>query len=287
MDSFAPRATIAQIDIDPTSIGKNIPVQLPWVGDVNEALAAILPLVRSRKNSSWLRSIRRERSDSGDNIPQGGCGAAGRFIASIQKAMPEDTTVVADVGLNQIWTLRTWQAKAARNVIASGGMGTMGFSLPAAIGAKVGMPKREVVVVTGDGGFYMNIQELATISYYGLPIKIVVLNNGHLGMIRQIQDHFYGGRFAAIELGSHVDLQTIARGFGVAARRITVGSDEEEEGIAEMSGAEGPFLLEAMVDPNNYVYPIVPPGRSSTEMIYGKEMTDEERDRAYHLFAGE
>jgi acetolactate synthase-1/2/3 large subunit len=173
------------------------------------------------------------------------------------------------VGLNQIWTVRTWQSHSPRSLLTSGGMGTMGFSVPAAIGAKVGAPDRDVVVICGDGGFYMNIQELATISYYRLPIKIVVINNGHLGMIRQMQDLFYDARFTTSDLGDRVDLVAVARGFGIPAERVAVDEDPAEA-IARMSGAEGPYMVEAMVDPDNYVYPIIPPGASNVEMICGK-----------------
>jgi acetolactate synthase I/II/III large subunit len=286
LEGFAPRATFAQIDIDATSIGKNIAVELPFVGDIGDALETLLFLVKPCGNRPWLRTIRKERSAADEKAPDGGCGPAGRFLSAVRERMPEDTTVVADVGLNQIWTVRTWQATARGNVITSGGMGTMGFSLPAAIGAKVGTPEREVVVVTGDGGFQMNIQELATIGAYRLPVKIIVINNGHLGMIRQLQDLFYGGRFGAIELGGQVDFMTIARGFGIPARRVVIG-EEDEEGAAALAAAPGPFLLEAVALPDNYVYPIIPPGRSNVEMIYGKELTGEEQQRAYHLFAGE
>jgi acetolactate synthase-1/2/3 large subunit len=148
-------------------------------------------------------------------------------------------------------------------------MGTMGFSIPAAIGAKVGARDRDVIVICGDGGFYMNIQELATISTYRLPIKIVVINNGHLGMIRQIQDLFYEARFTESQLGDRVDLTAVARGFGIPAERIAV-DENPEEAITRMAAADGPYMLEAMVDQNNYVYPIIPPGRSNMEMICGK-----------------
>ena len=190
-------------------------------------------------------------------------------IRKIQAAMPRETIVVPDVGLNQIWTVRTWQSHSPRSLLTSGGMGTMGFSVPAAIGAKVGAPDRDVVVICGDGGFYMNIQELATISSYRLPIKIIVINNGHLGMIRQIQDLFYESRFTTSELGDTVDLTAVARGFGIPAERVAV-DDDPAEAIARMSAAEGPYMVEAMVDQNNYVYPIIPPGCSNMEMICGK-----------------
>ena len=269
IDEFAPLATVAQIDIDPTSIGKNVKVDIPFVGDIQEALAALIPLIVPRERDAWLERIRTDRQTLEEKLTDGGCGQAGTLIRKIQAAMPRETIVVPDVGLNQIWTVRTWQTHSPRSLLTSGGMGTMGFSLPAAIGARVGAPDREVVVICGDGGFYMNIQELATISSYGLPIKIVVINNGHLGMIRQIQDLFYDARFTTSDLGDRVDLTAVAKGFGVPAERVAVDEDPAEA-IARMSAAAGPYLLEAMVDQNQYVYPIIPPGCSNVEMICGK-----------------
>jgi len=269
ISEFAPLATVAQIDIDPTSIGKNIKVDLPFVGDIQEALAALIPLIVPRERGAWLERIRTDRQTLEEKLIDGGCGQAGTLIRKIQAAMPRETIVVPDVGLNQIWTVRTWQSHSPRSLLTSGGMGTMGFSVPAAIGARVGAPDRDVVVICGDGGFYMNIQELATISYYRLPIKIVVINNGHLGMIRQMQDLFYDARFTTSDLGDRVDLVAVARGFGIPAERVAVDEDPAEA-IARMSGAEGPYMVEAMVDPDNYVYPIIPPGASNVEMICGK-----------------
>ncbi|MBM4313707.1 MAG: biosynthetic-type acetolactate synthase large subunit [Deltaproteobacteria bacterium] len=269
VEEFAPLATIAQIDIDPTSIGKNIEVELPFVGDIQEALKELLPLIVPQNRDAWMRRIEMERQAQEEKLIDGGCGQAGTLIRSIQDAMPRETIVVPDVGLNQIWTVRTWKTHTARSLLTSGGMGTMGFSVPAAIGAKVGAPDRDVVVICGDGGFYMNIQELATISTYRLPIKIVVINNGHLGMIRQMQDLWYDARFTTSDLGDKVDLVAVAKGFGIPAERVAV--DENPAGaIARMSAAAGPYMLEAMVDPDNYVYPIIPPGCSNVEMICGK-----------------
>ncbi|MBM4271759.1 MAG: biosynthetic-type acetolactate synthase large subunit [Deltaproteobacteria bacterium] len=270
IEEFAPLANIAQIDIDPTSIGKSIKINLPYVGDIRDALTALLPLVNEKEKSEWLQRIEAEREAAEKKIANGsGCGQAGDFIRKVQEAMPGETTVVADVGLNQIWTVRTWKARDPRSLITSGGMGTMGFSLPASIGAKVGCPERAVVAITGDGGFYMNIQELATVGYYNLPIKIVVINNGHLGMIRQIQDLFYNDRFNTIDLGSKVDFVAVARGFGIPGSRIVV-DENPQSGIEAMVNTEGPYLLEAVVDPNNYVFPIIPPGRSNIEMIHDR-----------------
>ena len=268
VSEFAPLATVAQIDIDPTSIGKNIKVDLPFVGDIQDALAALIPLMVPKERDAWLERIRTDRQTLEEKLIDGGCGQAGTLIRKIQAAMSRETIVVPDVGLNQIWTVRTWQSHSPRSLLTSGGMGTMGFSVPAAIGAKVGAPDRDVVVICGDGGFYMNIQELATISYYRLPIKIVVINNGHLGMIRQMQDLFYDARFTTSDLGDRVDLVAVAKGFGIPAERVAVDEDPAEA-IARMSGAEGPYMVEAMVDPNNYVYPIIPPGASNVEMICG------------------
>jgi len=267
IDEFAPLAKIAQIDIDPTSIGKSIKINIPYIGDINETLAALLPLIDERGKSEWLQRIDTERDAIVQKSSDSGCGQAGDFIRMIQDAMPRETTVTADVGLNQIWTIRTWRPRGPRSLITSGGMGTMGFSLPASIGVKVGTPERAVVAITGDGGFYMNIQELATIGYYNLPIKIIVINNGHLGMIRQIQHHFYNGRFNTIDLGRNVDFVAVARGFGIQGCRIAVEEDPKR-GIEAMANSDGPFLLEAVIDPENYVYPIIPPGCSNIEMMY-------------------
>ncbi|HBH86632.1 MAG TPA: biosynthetic-type acetolactate synthase large subunit [Syntrophaceae bacterium] len=267
IEEFAPLAKIAQIDIDPTSIGKSIKINLPYVGDIRETLTALLPLIDKKEKSDWLQRIDAERDAIEHKVSDGGCGQAGNFIRMVQESMPRETTVTADVGLNQIWTIRTWKARGPRSLITSGGMGTMGFSLPASIGVKVGAPERAVVAIMGDGGFYMNIQELATIGYYNLPIKIIVINNGHLGMIRQIQHHFYNGRFNTIDLGRNVDFIAVAKGFGIPGCRIDVEKDPRA-GIAEMVNTNGPFLLEALVDPENYVYPIIPPGCSNIEMMY-------------------
>ena len=203
IEEFAPLATVAQIDIDPTSIGKNIKVDLPYEGEVQDALSALIPLIVPREREEWMARIACRTRPPGGEAQGRGCGEAGNLIRKIQAAMPRETIVVPDVGLNQIWTVRTWQSHSPRSLLTSGGMGTMGFSVPAAIGAKVGAPDRDVVVICGDGGFYMNIQELATISSYRLPIKIVVINNGHLGMIRQIQDLFYQSRFTESDLGDY------------------------------------------------------------------------------------
>jgi acetolactate synthase-1/2/3 large subunit len=268
VDEFAPLATIAQIDIDPTSVGKNIKTDLPLIGDIRKTLNKLLPLVETPDRTEWLTRIKKEKEITEQKNCYKGCGEPGRFIAAVQEAMPKETTAITDVGLNQIWAMRSWQPKTPRSLLTSGGMGTMGFSVPAAIGAKVGLPEHEVIAFAGDGGFFMNIQELATISFYKIPVKIVVFNNSHLGMIRQIQDLFYDTRLSSCELGNHADIVAIAKGFGLQAERVAV--EKPEEGIDKMAASTGPFLLEVMVDPDNYVYPIIPPGRSNMEMIYGR-----------------
>ncbi|MBW2557243.1 MAG: biosynthetic-type acetolactate synthase large subunit [Deltaproteobacteria bacterium] len=266
---FAPLATIAQVDIDPSSIGKVITADISLVCDIREALTKLTPLVERKERSGWLKRIEKERNALGKDRSMKECGPAGAFIRDVQTAMPEKTIAITDVGLNQIWTVRSWEAKTPRGMITPGGLGTMGFGLPAAMGVKIAVPDHGVVVFTGDGGFFMNIQELATISYYNLPVKIVVFNNGHLGMIRQMQDLFYGARFTDIELGDKVDIVAVARGFGIQADKVSV--ENSGAGIEKMCSADGPFLLEVVVDPDTYVFPIIPPGMSNIDMIGGRQ----------------
>ncbi|TSA52747.1 MAG: biosynthetic-type acetolactate synthase large subunit, partial [Planctomycetaceae bacterium] len=166
IEEFAPLATIAQIDIDPTSIGKNIKVDIQLISDIREAITEMIPLIEKKERPEWFQRINKERELSEKRGACEGCGPAGKLISMIQDIMPEKTIAVADVGLNQIWTVRSWQPETPRGLITCGGMGTMGFSVPAAIGAKIGVQSQEVVAFSGDGGFYMNIQELATISCY-------------------------------------------------------------------------------------------------------------------------
>ncbi|HOG07565.1 MAG TPA: biosynthetic-type acetolactate synthase large subunit [Syntrophales bacterium] len=268
-EEFAPLATIAQIDIDPTSIGKNLKADCHILGDIRDVLRGLLPRVERREASGWMERIEAERAVLREGRKGSGDGPAGAFIRQVQCALPPQAIAVADVGLNQIWTLRNWQPRTPRSILTSGGMGTMGFSIPAAVGAQIARPDHAVVAITGDGGCYMNIQELATIGYYRLPVKIIVINNGHLGMIRQLQDLLFDGRLNTIALGGHVDLTAVARGFGIPSARTDMEGDTAE-GLDRLRRSEGPFLLEAVIDPERYVYPLIPPGRSNMEMIYGR-----------------
>ena len=268
IEQFAPLATIAQIDIDATSIGKNIKSDIALVADIAEAVRGLTPLIEKKQRSAWMDRIATERAQIEEKHLSNGFGQVASFIGAVQGIMGEDAIAVADVGLNQIWTLRSWRSNTPRGLLTSGGMGTMGFSLPAAMGATVGSPDRAVIVFTGDGGFFMNIQELATISYYNLPVKVIVFNNGHLGMIRQFQDLFYDARFNACKLGDKADITAIGQGFGIPSEKVTLA--DAITAIERMKQAAGPYLLEVSVDPDNYVYPIIPPGGSNIEMIYGR-----------------
>ncbi|HOI75939.1 MAG TPA: biosynthetic-type acetolactate synthase large subunit [Syntrophales bacterium] len=269
IDEFAPLAMVAHIDIDPTSISKNVKADLHYSGDALDALQALTPMIEPKDRLEWMNRIHEERSTMDEKTPDRGCGPAGEFIRRVQEALPDGTMAVADVGLNQIWTVRSWRTRTPRCLLTSGGMGTMGFSVPAAIGAKIGAADRSVIAITGDGGFYMNMQELATIRYYNLPVKIVVFNNGHLGMIRQIQNLFFDGRYNSIELGGGTDFVAAARAFGIPASRVRI-DNAPDEGIDALAKTDGPYLLEAVVDCENYVFPIIPPGRSNVEMIFGQ-----------------
>jgi acetolactate synthase-1/2/3 large subunit len=174
------------------------------------------------------------------------------------------------VGLSQMWTANYLGFATPRRFITSGGLGTMGYALPAAMGAALGNPGETVIAITGDGAFQMNVQELATCSYYGIPVKTIIMNNGKLGMVRQFQNIFLNRRYAATDLGKHVDFCMVARGFGVEAFRLT-RKGELNEVLRQAMAIPGPAVVDVEIDPDCYSFPMVPPGKSSVEMIFTPE----------------
>jgi acetolactate synthase-1/2/3 large subunit len=270
VEGFAPEARIIHIDIDPASIRKVVNVELPIVGDAKEALALLHEMVERRDRKGWLAQIREWESSCPLPRPEREHLVPHEIMEAIRDAAGPSPIIASDVGLSQMWTANYFPFSTPRSYITSGGLGTMGFSLPAAMGAALGNPGRIVFAITGDGAFQMNIQELATCSYYNIPVKTVVLNNGKLGMVRQFQNVFMKKRYASTDLGKHVDFCTVARGFGVEAVRVS-RKEDLCDALKWTMAVQGPAVVDIETDPDCYCFPMVPPGRKTVEAIFSAE----------------
>ncbi|HIP99563.1 TPA: biosynthetic-type acetolactate synthase large subunit [Candidatus Bipolaricaulota bacterium] len=265
--AFAPNATIVHVDIDPAEIGKNVVPDLAVVADAREFLAALFPLVEPRERGEWLGEIGAWRGESGWEAPlaEGSKLLPQYVIHELWRATGGRALVVSDVGQNQMWEAQYYLHELPGSLITSGGLGTMGFALPAAIGARIGRPDLAVWVVVGDGGIQMTIQELATVVQEGLPLKIAVLNNGYLGMVRQWQELFFARNYCATCL-RNPDFAGIAEAYGI--RGLTVERrDGVREAIREALETEGPVLIDFRVEPEENVFPMVAPGKPLSRMF--------------------
>lgn len=277
--AFAPHAKVIHVDIDPSEIGKNRHPDLPIVGDVKRVIPKLLadlkelePSLR-RKNAeprqSWWKQIRAWKEEhplvpeisSTEIKPQ-------HLMAEINRLSGGHAIVAADVGQHQMWSAQFIKFSEPRLWINSGGLGSMGFGLPAAIGAQFARPDKLVFAVVGDGGFQMSIPELATIVNHSLPIKIVVMNNGYLGMVRQWQTLFHNNRLSQVELSSFPDVEKLAGAYGFKGRTVDSVS-EMPRALEEAVREPGPYLLNVKVSPNENVYPMVPAGGAISEMLLG------------------
>ncbi|MCK4274712.1 MAG: biosynthetic-type acetolactate synthase large subunit [Dehalococcoidales bacterium] len=263
---FAPNAKIIHIDLDPAEIGKNVAVNVPIVGDVKAVLQALNKLLESGDHLEWIKQLDEwlkqhplaDVNDSAGLLPQ-------YIIHQLYEATRGDAITVTGVGQHQMWTAQYYLHKEPGYFITSGGLGTMGFGLPAAMGAKVGRPEKTVWCVDGDGSLQMTIQELATLVQDNIAVKIAVLNNGYLGMVRQWQDLFYEKRYVATPI-SCPDFVKVAEAYRIPGLRVT--QREEVAGAIDQAMAyDGPFLIDFMVEPEENVFPMVPPGASNIEFI--------------------
>ena len=269
LKTYAQNARKIHIDIDPAEIGKNVPVDVGLVGDLRTMLETLLPGVQPGDRTAWLKHIDDLKGDSAvrdiQNLPDDGHLYAAHVIHDLWKETSGRAIVVTDVGQHQMWEAQYYHHNDPRTLITSGGLGTMGFALPAAIGAKFACPDAEVWVVAGDGGFQMTMAELATIAQEKLDVKVAIINNGYLGMVRQWQEFFYERRYAATPLLSP-DYVKIGEAYGLAARAISRRADVVPS-VQAARAHKGTTILEFRVEQEDSVYPMVPAGADLHAMI--------------------
>jgi len=266
VSGFAPQANIIHIDIDPAEIGKNVRVDVPIVGDVKAVLRELNKLITSSEHVDWVRQLdgwRREHPsldirNTEELLPQ-------YIVSKICEVTQGEAIITTGVGQNQMWAAQHYCYNKPNSLISSGGLGTMGFGLPSAMGVKVGCPDADVWVIDGDGGFQMTMQELATIVQDDITVKMAILNNGYLGMVRQWQDLFFGKRYVATPL-SGPDFVKIADAYGIPGLQVTKKIDVVPA-IQQAAAAPGSFLIDFRIEPEENVYPMVPPGASLAEVI--------------------
>jgi len=274
VSNFAPRASIVHIDVDPAEIGKNVRADVPIVGDAKLVLNALNKLIISTEHIDWVGQLDEWRKEHPATVIEDVDGLLSQFvIRQIYEATQGEAIIVTGVGQHQMWAAQHYWYNKPRKLISSGGLGAMGFELPAAMGAKVGCPEDAVWCVAGDGGFQMTIQELATIAQEQTAVKIAIFNNGYLGMVRQWQELMFGKRYVATPL-TGPDFVKIAEAYRIPALRVT-RKEEVRPAIEQAMQHEGPFLIDFMVEPEENVYPMVPPGATVAAVLEApkKEVT--------------
>ncbi|MGH9687782.1 MAG: biosynthetic-type acetolactate synthase large subunit [Candidatus Acidiferrales bacterium] len=270
LKSYAPNAKKIHVDIDPAEINKNVKVDLALVGDLRKILQELLPRVQSASRSEWIEQIHKLKGDTAvrdiQNLPDNGHLYAAHVINDLwHETRGRDAIVVTDVGQHQMWEAQYYKHEHPRSLITSGGLGTMGFALPAAIGAKVARPDAEVWVVVGDGGFQMTMSELATIVQENLNVNIAIINNGFLGMVRQWQEFFYERNYEATPL-LNPNFAMLAQAYGIKSQAIKHRADVVPA-VRAARAHEGPVLIDFQVEQEDTVYPMVAAGAALHEMI--------------------
>ena len=269
LKTFAPNARKIHVEIDPAEVDKNVKVDLALVGDLRDVLEQILPELAAGDRQAWLGYIDGLKGDASvrdiRNLPDSGHLYAAHVIHDLWRETDGKAIVVTDVGQHQMWEAQYYHHDTPRSLVTSGGLGTMGFALPAAIGAKVACPDAEVWVVAGDGGFQMTLCELATIAQEGIDINIAIINNGYLGMVRQWQEFFYERRYAATP-PVNPDFVKLAEAYGLRAARVTQRS-EVVPAVRAARGHAGTVLIDFRVEQEDSVYPMVPAGNDLHDMI--------------------
>ena len=274
LKTYARQAKIIHFDIDLAEMDKNVKTTVKVLGDAKATLPLVTELIGKRDHSAWLETFNQYRKREFDCVikaelypENGGELKMGEVINKVSEATGHKAICVTDVGQHQMMATRYFKSTLPRSMVTSGGLGTMGFGLPAGIGAKYGAPDRTVCIFVGDGGFQMSIQELGTILEYQVDVKIILLNNNYLGMVRQWQELFFDERYSETHL-KNPDFVKVAEAYGIRGRKVTDRS-ELDGAIREMLEHRGPYLLEAVVETKGMVYPMVPAGGSVTDILIG------------------
>ncbi len=270
LSTYAKQAKVIHFEIDPAEIDKNVKTEIAVLGDAKESLAALLPLLEEKTHPEWhqkfkdLYAIEYEKVIKNELHPTKEGLTMAEVLKEINIQTKGDAAIVTDVGQHQMIACRYANFNKTRSNITSGGLGTMGFGLPAAIGAKMAAPEREVISISGDGGYQMTIQELGTVFQQKTGVKIVVLNNEFLGMVRQWQELFFDRRYASTEM-TNPDFVAIAKGYFIEAQKVTK-REELKDAVAKMINTDGPYFLEVCVEKEGKVFPMIPTGASVSEV---------------------
>ncbi len=264
LNKFAPHAKVIHMDADPAEVGKLRAVQCPIVGDIKLAMKSLH--IKTNLNS-WQKLCLERKQEYGWRYDAPTTGVyAPKMIKMLSDRCDENTIITCDVGQHQMWVAQHYQFKKAEHHLTSGGLGAMGYGLPAAIGAQLTDPKAHVIAISGDGSIMMNIQELATIKRYNLPVKIIVFDNQALGMVRQWQELFFEQRYSEVDLSDNPDFVKVAQAFGIPAFRLEQNEDISAA-IDHLTNEEGPLFAHVVIDPRENVWPLVPPGKPNCQMM--------------------
>ena len=269
LEEFAPEARVIHLDVDPAEVGKLRRPDAPVIGNLQESLAALIKYTQELQVDEWRTTCANSKKENAWSYhAPTDLVYAPKFLRDLSLTAEKETFISCDVGQHQMWVAQHYAFKEPENHLTSGGLGTMGYGLPAAVGAQIACPKANVINVTGDGSIMMNIQELATIKRYQLPVKIVVMDNQCLGMVRQWQELFLERRYSETDLYDNPDFVKVAEAFGIPAMQIS-HKDQVPEAIKRLHEDTGPLLVHILLDKEANVWPFVPPGKSNSVMLEG------------------